>query len=125
MAPAQHLLPGIAGTVSTRSVNDPATTDRMAAAQPALRTGTEALVAAARGWLASLCRTTLAPADLTRLAARGGQGAADGRQRAGRPRPGHAAEFRHQRQPHGKLDIVDAGHWEDAAAEYAALETGP
>ena len=35
------------------------------------------------------------------------------------------AEFLHQRLPHSKLDIVDAGHftWEDAAAEYAALIT--
>ena len=35
------------------------------------------------------------------------------------------AEFLHQRLPHSKLDIVDAGHftWEDAAAEYAALTT--
>ena len=35
------------------------------------------------------------------------------------------AEFLHQRLPHSKLDIVDAGHftWEDAAAEYAALVT--
>ena len=35
------------------------------------------------------------------------------------------AEFLHQRLPHSKLDIVDAGHftWEDAAAEYTALIT--
>lgn len=35
------------------------------------------------------------------------------------------AEFPHQRVPHSKLDIVDAGHftWEDAAAAYAALIT--
>ena len=35
------------------------------------------------------------------------------------------AEFLHQRLPHSKLDIVDAGHftWKDAAAEYAALIT--
>jgi pimeloyl-ACP methyl ester carboxylesterase len=35
------------------------------------------------------------------------------------------AEFLHQRLPHSKLDIVDAGHftWEDAADEYAALVT--
>jgi len=33
------------------------------------------------------------------------------------------AEFLHQRLPHSKLDIIDAGHftWEDAAADYAAL----
>jgi pimeloyl-ACP methyl ester carboxylesterase len=35
------------------------------------------------------------------------------------------AEFLHQRLPHSKLDVVDAGHftWEDAAAEYGALVT--
>jgi pimeloyl-ACP methyl ester carboxylesterase len=35
------------------------------------------------------------------------------------------AEFLHERLPHSKLDIVDAGHfaWEDAADEYAALVT--
>ena len=35
------------------------------------------------------------------------------------------AEFLHQRLPHSKLDIIDAGHftWEDAADEYAALVT--
>ena len=35
------------------------------------------------------------------------------------------AEFLHQRLPHSKLDIIDAGHftWEDAASEYAALVT--
>jgi pimeloyl-ACP methyl ester carboxylesterase len=33
------------------------------------------------------------------------------------------AEFLHQRLPHSKLDIIDAGHftWEDAANEYAVL----
>jgi pimeloyl-ACP methyl ester carboxylesterase len=33
------------------------------------------------------------------------------------------AEFLHQRLPHSKLDIIDAGHftWEDAPGEYAAL----
>ena len=35
------------------------------------------------------------------------------------------AEFLHDRLPHIKLDIIDAGHftWEDAADEYAALVT--
>jgi pimeloyl-ACP methyl ester carboxylesterase len=35
------------------------------------------------------------------------------------------AEFLHDRLPHSKLDIVDAGHftWEDAADQYAALVT--
>jgi pimeloyl-ACP methyl ester carboxylesterase len=38
--------------------------------------------------------------------------------------PGNA-EFLHERLPHSKLDILDAGHftWEDAAQEYAALIT--
>jgi pimeloyl-ACP methyl ester carboxylesterase len=33
------------------------------------------------------------------------------------------AEYLHQRLPHSKLDIIDAGHfiWEDAAEEYAAV----
>jgi pimeloyl-ACP methyl ester carboxylesterase len=36
------------------------------------------------------------------------------------------ASFLHERLPHSKLDVIDAGHftWEDAAAEYAALITG-
>jgi pimeloyl-ACP methyl ester carboxylesterase len=35
------------------------------------------------------------------------------------------AEYLYQRLPHGKLDILDAGHftWEDAASEYGALVT--
>jgi pimeloyl-ACP methyl ester carboxylesterase len=35
------------------------------------------------------------------------------------------AEFLHQRLPHSKLDIIDAGHftWEDVADDYAALVT--
>jgi pimeloyl-ACP methyl ester carboxylesterase len=35
------------------------------------------------------------------------------------------AEFLHERLPHSKLDLVDAGHfvWEDSADEYAALVT--
>jgi pimeloyl-ACP methyl ester carboxylesterase len=35
------------------------------------------------------------------------------------------ARFLHERLPHSKLDIIDAGHftWEDAAADYAALVT--
>jgi pimeloyl-ACP methyl ester carboxylesterase len=35
------------------------------------------------------------------------------------------AELLHERLPHSKLDIIDAGHfaWEDAAGEYAALVT--
>ena len=35
------------------------------------------------------------------------------------------AEFLHERLPHSKLDIIDAGHftWEDGADEYAALVT--
>jgi pimeloyl-ACP methyl ester carboxylesterase len=35
------------------------------------------------------------------------------------------AAFLHERLPHSKLDVIDAGHftWEDAAAEYAALVT--
>jgi len=35
------------------------------------------------------------------------------------------ARFLHERLPHCKLDVIDAGHftWEDAAAEYAALTT--
>ena len=35
------------------------------------------------------------------------------------------AEFLHDRLPHSKLDILDAGHftWEDAADQYAALVT--
>ena len=38
--------------------------------------------------------------------------------------PGNA-EFLHERLPHSKLDLLDAGHftWEDAADEYAALVT--
>ena len=36
------------------------------------------------------------------------------------------AAFLHERLPHSKLDVIDAGHftWEDAASEYAALVTG-
>jgi pimeloyl-ACP methyl ester carboxylesterase len=36
------------------------------------------------------------------------------------------AEFLHDRLPHSKLDLLDAGHftWEDAPDEYAALVTG-
>ncbi len=36
------------------------------------------------------------------------------------------ARFLHERLPHSKLDVIDAGHftWEDAAAEYADLVTG-
>jgi pimeloyl-ACP methyl ester carboxylesterase len=39
--------------------------------------------------------------------------------------PANAA-FLHERLPHSKLDVLDAGHftWEDSAAEYAALVTG-
>jgi pimeloyl-ACP methyl ester carboxylesterase len=35
------------------------------------------------------------------------------------------ATFLHERLPHSKLDVIDAGHftWEDAAAEYASLVT--
>ena len=35
------------------------------------------------------------------------------------------AEFLHERLPHSKLDIIDAGHftWEDGADQYAALVT--
>jgi pimeloyl-ACP methyl ester carboxylesterase len=35
------------------------------------------------------------------------------------------AAFLHERLPHSKLDVIDAGHftWEDAATEYAALVT--
>jgi pimeloyl-ACP methyl ester carboxylesterase len=35
------------------------------------------------------------------------------------------AEFLHDRLPHSKLDLLDAGHftWEDGAADYAALVT--
>ena len=35
------------------------------------------------------------------------------------------ATFLHERLPHSKLDVIDAGHfgWEDAAADYAALVT--
>ncbi len=35
------------------------------------------------------------------------------------------AHFLHERLPHNKLDVIDAGHftWEDTAAEYAALVT--
>ena len=35
------------------------------------------------------------------------------------------SEYLHQRLPHSKLDIIDAGHftWEDGADEYAALVT--
>jgi pimeloyl-ACP methyl ester carboxylesterase len=35
------------------------------------------------------------------------------------------AEFLHDRLPHSKLDIIDAGHftWEDAADQYATLVT--
>ena len=35
------------------------------------------------------------------------------------------AEFLHERLPHSKLDLIDAGHfaWEDGADEYAALVT--
>jgi pimeloyl-ACP methyl ester carboxylesterase len=40
--------------------------------------------------------------------------------------PAANAEFLHQRLPHSKLDVLDAGHftWEDAADQYAALVTG-
>jgi len=36
------------------------------------------------------------------------------------------ARFLHERLPHSKLDIIDAGHftWEDAASDYATLVTG-
>ena len=36
------------------------------------------------------------------------------------------ATFLHERLPHSRLDILDAGHftWEDAPADYAALVTG-
>ena len=36
------------------------------------------------------------------------------------------AAFLHERLPHSKLDVIDAGHftWEDSPAEYAALVTG-
>jgi pimeloyl-ACP methyl ester carboxylesterase len=36
------------------------------------------------------------------------------------------ATFLHERLPHSKLDVLDAGHftWEDSAADYAALVTG-
>jgi pimeloyl-ACP methyl ester carboxylesterase len=39
--------------------------------------------------------------------------------------PSVNAEFLHERLPHSKLDIIDAGHftWEDGADEYAALVT--
>lgn len=35
------------------------------------------------------------------------------------------ARFLHERLPHSKLDVIDAGHftWEDAATQYAALVT--
>jgi hypothetical protein len=35
------------------------------------------------------------------------------------------ASFLHERLPHSKLDVLDAGHftWEDSAADYAALVT--
>jgi pimeloyl-ACP methyl ester carboxylesterase len=38
--------------------------------------------------------------------------------------PGNA-RFLHERLPHSKLDVIDAGHftWEDSAAEYATLVT--
>jgi pimeloyl-ACP methyl ester carboxylesterase len=36
------------------------------------------------------------------------------------------ARFLHERLPHSKLDVLDAGHftWEHATADYAALVTG-
>jgi pimeloyl-ACP methyl ester carboxylesterase len=36
------------------------------------------------------------------------------------------ARFLHERLPHSKLDVLDAGHftWEDSATDYAALVTG-
>jgi pimeloyl-ACP methyl ester carboxylesterase len=36
------------------------------------------------------------------------------------------AEYLHERLPHSKLDVLDAGHfvWEDAAAAYAGVVTG-
>jgi pimeloyl-ACP methyl ester carboxylesterase len=36
------------------------------------------------------------------------------------------AEYLHERLPHSRLDLIDAGHfvWEDSAEEYAALVTG-
>ena len=39
--------------------------------------------------------------------------------------PAANARFLHERLPHNKLDVIDAGHftWEDAAAEYATLVT--
>ena len=35
------------------------------------------------------------------------------------------AEFLHERLPHSKLDIIDAGHftWEDGSDQYATLVT--
>jgi pimeloyl-ACP methyl ester carboxylesterase len=41
------------------------------------------------------------------------------------PSANSGGEFLHERLPHSKLDIVDAGHftWEDAPDEYAALVT--
>jgi pimeloyl-ACP methyl ester carboxylesterase len=64
--------------------------------------------------------------DSARPAAADTDAGADYRRRAG---PGGAAGQRrvpHDRLPHSKLDILDAGHftWEDAADEYAALVTG-
>ena len=40
--------------------------------------------------------------------------------------PPVTATFLHERLPHSKLDVLDAGHytWEDSAADYAALVTG-
>jgi pimeloyl-ACP methyl ester carboxylesterase len=39
--------------------------------------------------------------------------------------PPVSAEYLHERLPHSKLDIIDAGHftWEDAADQYADLVT--
>jgi pimeloyl-ACP methyl ester carboxylesterase len=36
------------------------------------------------------------------------------------------AEYLHERLPHSKLDVLDAGHftWEEAAADYARVITG-
>jgi pimeloyl-ACP methyl ester carboxylesterase len=51
------------------------------------------------------------------------QNIAGGRDRAVPPAN---SEYLHQRLPHSKLDIIDAGHftWEDGADEFAALVTG-
>jgi hypothetical protein len=87
--------------------------------QPTLRTGTETLVTAALAWPAILCRTDLAPADLSLHAAARDERLTgyQGNRFAGsicyvRSYPDELPVLA------GQLDVIDAGHftWEDTAA---------